>query len=477
MYKSIVAVLISMVVLFVFITAQVMIAQETIENERQDTGRLLTIEEFILSASANDKEFEAILIEELKLQYEKDLELPARDLVLEVKSQYDYLLRQSRRDREISVDLSKLFPITGTSITAEYSVSPSYTSVRDSSDFTVYISQPIARNAFGKATRLEDKIIGIEIDVATHQIVEAYEDYLATIIGVYYDWYEAYENLNIARSSYNENLKLLDNIKERHKSKIALPIDVNKVNLQVLGKKETLVNSQEQYEKLLNTVKTAIRYKDNQELVPVDSLLYSELEVSFEEDFPKLQESGRTFKILRLLEEKSTLDVKKSADDLLPSIDLLFGYEIAGKNHDLQSSNSMAYAGLSMEFPFPNQVDRAEYNVDKIEGQEARLASENVYYQLYRDIKNLALVIQREKDLIQIADEKTATAEAILEDESKNYTYGKVTLNDYIDAVNDVDTNRFNKIYHELQLKRAKVEWLRLTDELISKKDILEQGD
>ena len=285
MYKSIVAVLISMVVLFVFIPAQVMIAQEAVENERQDRGRLLTIEEFILLASANDKEFEAILIEELKLQYEKDLELPARDLVLEVKSQYDYLLRQSRRDREISVDLSKLFPITGTSITAEYSVSPSYTSVRDSSDFTVYISQPIARNAFGKATRLEDKIIGIEIDVATHQIVEAYEDYLATIIGVYYDWYEAYENLNIARSSYNENLKLLDNIKERHKSKIALPIDVNKVNLQVLGKKETLVNSQEQYEKLLNTVKTAIRYKDNQELVPVDSLLYSELEVSFEEDY------------------------------------------------------------------------------------------------------------------------------------------------------------------------------------------------
>ncbi len=477
MYKRIVVILIGIFILFVFISVRVMIAEEIIEEEKQDVTRALTIEDFIELAAANDKEFEAILIDELKLQYEKDLDLPARDLILEVKMEYDYFLKQDRSGRETTWGLSKLFPMTGTSITAEYSVAPSSTSTTDSSDFSVYITQPIARNAFGKVTRLHDKIIGIEIDVARHQIVEAYEDYLATIISAYYDWYEAYENLKVAESSYNENLKLLDNIKERQESKIALPIDVNKIKLQALSKKETLITSQEEYENYLNTVKTAIRYEDSKELIPVNPLLYSDKEVSFDADFSRLREVGRTFQVLKLLEEKSSLDVKKSADDLLPSIDLLIGYEIDADYYDLQRKDTMAYAGLSMEFPFPDQVDRAEYNVDKIEEQEARLASNNVYYQLYRDIKNLALVIQREKDLIQIADEKVATAEAILEDESKNYTYGKVSLNDYIDAVNDLDTNRFNKIYHELQLKRAKVEWLRLTDKLISKKEISEKGN
>lgn len=39
-------------------------------------------------------------------------------------------------------------------------------------------------------------------------------------------------------NSYNENLKLLENVKQREKSSIALPIDVNKINLQVLEKKK-----------------------------------------------------------------------------------------------------------------------------------------------------------------------------------------------------------------------------------------------
>ena len=200
MHKKITIVLLLAVISFVFFFTRAMVAQDIVEQEEQGIGRKLTIEGFIELAAANDSEFETILIEELKLQYEKDLNLPARDLVLEVKNEYDSFLKQNRSGRETTVGLSKLFPMTGTSVTAEYSVTPSATSTRDSSAFDVYLTQPIAKNAFGKSTRLHDKIIGIEIDVARHQIVEAYEDYLATIISAYYDWYEAYENLNVAKS-------------------------------------------------------------------------------------------------------------------------------------------------------------------------------------------------------------------------------------------------------------------------------------
>ncbi len=435
-------------------------------------GRVLTIKEFIQQATAKDTEFENILIDELVLQYQRDLSLPARDIVFYIKTQYDFILDQEREEPEATMTLSKLFPLTGTTISGEYKTTPSYTSIKHSSDMTYSITQPVAQNAFGRSTRMLDKIIGIEVDVAKHQIVEAYEDYFATIIGAYYDWHEAYENLKIGESSYKENVKLLDNIKERQKSKIANPIDVNKIKLQVFEKEEQLIELQELYEKALNIVKTAIRYEQGEELLPSSPSLYRDLAISFEDDFKTLTTSGRTFKILEMLEEKSSLDVARSADDLLPSIDFIFGYNMKGDEMAFEQSDNMIFMGVTLDFPFPDQVDRAEYYIDEIEERKSRLTTNNVYYSLYNDIKNLALAIKREEKLYKIADDKIELAQDVLEAESENYTYGKVTLNDYIDAVNSLDRTRFNKVTHEQQLRKYKIEWLRLTDKLISRSEI-----
>ena len=95
-----------------------------------------------------------------------------------------------------------------------------------------------------------------------------------------------------------------------------------------------------------------------------------------------------------------------------------------------------------------------------------------VLYPFKTDLRNLFNQIEREKKLISIAEEKIKLAESILKDETKNYSYGKVSLNDFIRAVNTVDENRFSMIQHTIQHKVLLTEWLRLTDQLISRKDI-----
>ena len=65
---------------------------------------------------------------------------------------------------------------------------------------------------------------------------------------------------------------------------------------------------------------------------------------------------------------------------------------------------------------------------------------------------------------------KIKLAEDILLEEVKNYSFGKVTLNDYIDAVNRLDENRFNKISYIVMFNKLVVEWLRLTDKLVDKR-------
>ncbi len=429
---------------------------------------VLPIEKFIETAIEKDTVFEEILIDEMTLRYRKDLNLPAKDLILTVKSQYEFFLNHP----DAAISLSRLFPYTATDITAQYRIAPLAGSDKNSSEFTLLISQPIARNAFGKATLLKDKIVGAEINVIKHQVVEAYEDYMATVITAYYNWYLAYENLKIGESSYLQNLELLRNIRKRRRNNIALPIDVNKINIQVLIKKENLIRLQEKYENVLNFVKQTIRYRGDEILEPADPLMYDNREIFFKDDYERFTQTSRTYHILNLLEEKSSLEVKKDAEDLLPSTNLLLGYELEGEGISIENPDNLLFAGISITWPFSDQRELAEYEISKIANQKTLLSNKNKYIQLHTDLKGLFIQIERDKKLISIAREKIMLAESILEDETKNYSYGKVSLNDFIDAANRVDENKFNKILRSVQLKILMTEWLRMTDQLISKKEV-----
>ena len=424
----------------------------------------------------HDTEFQEILIDTAFLQYRKDLNLPARDIILDVVTEYDLFLNQDREEVEGSVSLSKLFPMTGTEIEFGYSSSAGFARTNNSSDFTVNVSQPIAENAFGKVTRFKDQIIGIENSVIRHQVVEAYEDYFARVISAYFDWYEAYENLRIGESSYNENIKLMANIEERQKASIALPIDVNKIDLQVLAKQESLIELTEEYENKLNFIKQAIRYNGEQQLIPQATSRYRDFGFIFEDQYKIFKEKSRTYEILDLLEEKSAVQVDLVANELLPSIDLLFGYTVEGDDFEIENEDNMAFVGIEMQWPLTNSVKKAEYETAKLDRKKVALRTENTHQRLYTDIKNLSQQISREGKLLEISEKKIYLAQTVLEDETENYSFGRVTINDYIQAVNTFDNNRFAKIRHEALMAKLVVEWLRITDQLVNKKVLQEKN-
>ncbi|MCG2724859.1 MAG: TolC family protein [Elusimicrobia bacterium] len=443
------------------------------EDLTVDLRKTLTMDEFIKTAVKNDEAFEEILTAELALKYKKDLALPAKDLILSVKGRHEFYFNQDRNDPRIAVSLSKLFPYTGSEISAEYAATP-YSSVEGVSSYmAVYLSQPIAKNAFGKATGLQDKITGAEIDIAGYQITEAYEDYLASMIVVYYNWYLAFENLKIGNSSYEQSLKLLKNIKKRQTSNIALPIDVNKVKIQVLGKKENLIALEKAYEESLNLIKQAIRDQGEAIIEPVIPFELNKTEISFKKEYKKFSDLSRTYGILRLLEKKSSLNIDKYADNLLPSTNLLFGYEIDGDDFGVKGSDSNLYAGVSIKWLFSDQVGKANHETAKISDKITHLSNKSKYVKLKTDLNNLFLRIEREKKLIETSEEKINLSKLILTDETVNYSYGKVSLNDLIDAVNRIDDNNFNKLNHLVRYKILMTEWLRITDQLVSAKKLV----
>jgi len=129
--------------------------------------------------------------------------------------------------------------------------------------------------------------------------------------------------------------------------------------------------------------------------------------------------------------------------------------------------------GVSLELPLPGQVERAKYKTAKIQSEKTELETINLAVKLQADLEVLYKNILMEKELMQIADEKIGLAEDILADETENYSYGKIDLNDLILEVNKLDDAKFKKILHEVNLKVYLVEWLRLTDSLVKKEEVL----
>jgi len=431
----------------------------------------LSLKDFIQLATRNDTTFEAILLDQLPLQYRRLIILPDEDWVLSLKQELHLFLDQDHTRGDSSISLSKLFTSSGTDLAISFNKSAAITR-NDTANLQVLVSQPIAKNAFGKSLELQDKIIGIENEIIRHQVVEAYEDYFSSLTVAYYNWYSAYENLKVGKAAIESSQKLLDNIRERQKQKIALPIDVNKMKLSLVGKQENLIILEEIYNTYSNLIFKAIRQEGDPGYIPTEPEIMSD-NIQFDEAYHEFTQSSRTYEVLNMLERQGTLEVKIAADDLLPSTNLLFGYELEGEDWGTSNTSDSIFAGISLSVPIGRSASKAKHEISKIEYRKTVLSNQNKYEDLKTNLLNLFLQIQRERKLMDISREKIKLANAILKDETENYSFGKVSLNDYIDAVNTADENRFSYTNHQVQLNKFIVEWLRLTDRLVSNDSVI----
>ena len=432
----------------------------------------LTLEAFVRLAAERNTVFEEILIDELPLQYTAILALPADDLVLSVKGGYALSLEGRDGSPEYSIGLDKLFPATGTRLSTSYNVDYGLSTSRNESKFSIAVVQPIAENAFGRANRLVEKLSGIENDVARHQIAEAYEDYLASLIRLYYDWYAASENLATATTAYEDAKKQLANIRERSQNSIALPIDVNKIMVQTVSRKEQMIELRDDYHARTNLVMEAIRARKAERPFPAKpEKPEHNLITDIDTELRKFRETSRTSSILALLEEQAGTEVARTADRLLPSVNLTAGYD--GDGNFFTDSDHGLFAGITLEWPLPDKQEAARHDINRINRKRVSLSTGNTRLSLDTSLKNLYRTIENQYRLIKLAEEKITISQSIVRDEKKNYSLGKTDLNDLIDEINRLEEHRFNLISREVKLQKFITEWKRLTDTLVREKDII----
>ena len=433
-------------------------------------NKIIDLDTFIKTALEKDDHFQTILINQLAIKYNKDLKLPPQALITNIKSQYGTSIDQNNNGINSTISLEKLFRNSGTTVSTTYNNVNYSTNAQGRDSLSLSISQDIAKNAFGKMIRKETTMIGMENEVMEYQAIEAYEDYLSSLLFSYQDWYLAYQNKITSESFLINAQKQEANIKARWKKNIANKIEMDKMTLQTLSRKELFLSSKSIYSSKLLQIKEIMRDNSKLDYEPKEAFKYIDKNISFDEDFNFFTLNARTFKILTLLEKSQNTQLSYNIDDLLPSAQILIDSTISSPDGIFNNQNTKSfYTGFTLSYPFGDSQKRAKIAISRLELKKTQLTITEKQSSLRSQLYELYNSILEKKEQRELIKQKIVSADNIYKEEEKNYNQGRSKINDLISAGNDLESYRFALLSTEVTLNKLVIEWLRITDKLIEK--------
>lgn len=438
----------------------------------------ISLTTFLQQSLNRDPYFRAILMDQYSLWYAKVRGLSSGDIHAEVTGQYKVYLDDGKGDTPSQLEgglaLSKLFPMSGTSITGSVNRSGSMIQgnsvIQDS--WSLEMAQDIARNAFGKGTRLLENRIELQSELARYQIVESYEEYLASIIDLYQNWYAAAENVKTAKELLQYNRNILGIIARKRQYGVAHPEEVLQMQNQVIDAEMNLLLLTHEEERYRIAVREMLHVDESWHHQPVLASEAPEVPDTEEVAMAMLAQS-RSHAMRQLMEREGVTTLQIAEDNLMPTAKLFGGYSRIDSEYYVSSPRHSVYGGVTAELDFGNTQARAEKKVAEIELERQKLENQHSLMSLRRDARILYRQIAMEKKRLALLEKKITYAQSVLAAQRRNYLIGKATLTQLIDAMNDLSRARYELQYHRVTERRLIYEWKRITDTLVRREDVL----
>mgnify|MGYP003341190304 CR=1 FL=1 len=227
----------------------------------------------------------------------------------------------------------------------------------------------------------------------------------------------------------------------------------------MVGKEESVVRFKQRFIQTTQRILLSTQLPMTETITPVTTIRLDPMPEKLAILLPKIKRN-RSFSALHLLNEQRDTEVARLSRDLLPSMALSASV--------VQSMETSSRISASIALPFQNKQAKARVEMSKLTKKKTAFSTESTTQQLLTTIQNLHLALITQKTLVDTAIKKKSLAADILKSESENYAYGKIELNDYIQAVNRYDTSRFDEIDQKITYQQLSVEWKRITDQLVA---------
>ena len=422
-------------------------------------GTELSESEFIKKALTNNPSYLLILEQEIGQIHSIDLTVAVSDIIssILIGSSYDFDNNETIPDTSISV--SKLFYSSGTNTSLFYQNKRYAGSNFKIESYGAAFSQDLLQNSFGHNNRLTLKNTELQKKIIAIQTLEAIEDYIASLHQLYYNWAESFKRMTLEKNILNNVRLLRKEVSLKYKRRIASKNDVNRVKLQELTQKGILIDAEKNYKHESYRISQLIN----------DTTSYDPIVQSLKKIDPIIPTQNRSLIALNLTNQVNQNQESIQANELFPSIALdttIFNETRTVGN--TMSDSLFLTSGLNIELPFSNNSKNLAYKISKSNHRQSELnlnVSKMTYDYNTERLKEDLIVLMEQ---YEIDIEKRDLSNAILKQDGNDYRRGSLTLNEYIDSLNRSIQAQHMELSRLIQYHKAYIEWLRLTDQLIS---------
>lgn len=428
-------------------------------------SKIIKLDEFIDASCKNDPAFQYILADKLFFEYQKTLSVPVKEILFDATGSYGINFEADHFPL-LRASLKNLFPDNGSKLELFLESSYSGGIRRNSLGLTYNIE--FIKNAFGRTHGVYHKKAKLNESIALYQILQTYEAYLSSLIFDYFDWLKAYNNMLSANISYNEGLKLLENVEKKKSYYIAYQIDVDKAKLQVADKREKLRAAQESFANFSIGIAYSLGDSLNSDVVP-DTMNsdngFNRIAENIIDSIPfDSTRSGKIFSDMMILD---SMDMLLAMEELLPSF-TGFGSFVVGERDGDMLSNTIVSTGVTLSFPFKKTHKKAEIEMVKLDKKKISINAGNVKSTLLMNLAKLKSDIKFEKESIEMSEERLKLSEKVFEAEQKDYQSGRSSLNDLIQALNTIESYRLFMSNAKIELAKKRLMILDALDLLVT---------
>lgn len=450
---------------YLFISGLLFLHHQSIAEDMPSLYSKLSLENYLAKAKIHDPQMQSIVADRLKMKYLTDLNLPGREILLSVQNEYGFT-REEEPTSVLAATISKPLLESGTVISVGKTMTERPDRTEDVTQFRV--EQSLYRNAFGAQIRKRMDNLEIQKSVIELQVIEAYEDYIATSINRYLELTLAYLNYQTSQRLKKESLLLLDNVQKKFRQNIASGTDVKRAKLQTAQQTENALQSRANMEALSSGIQRVLGENKSGVLVPQTILNMEDRLTNIDIDIEKFLRKSRSRLIYEKQEAVAAGNLKIVKDNLRPEANLLVGFNIDNSTRFGSAINrEEAVVGVNIDIPFDQSVVEARIKEASYLLLKSKLDKKSFQDAIRESLIVIRNRILRQKDLLKISKEKRDLAVEIVKEQTKRYQFGRITLESLIEDRNTEAQNEFAYLSELTNLNKLIVQWLALTDQLV----------
>jgi outer membrane protein TolC len=433
----------------------------------------------------NDPTLISIFMDTTDIAYLPNANLPASDWLLGAQSQTNVSMAGTM-GLNASAQADKEYPQSGHFVQGELGTQTTRTGQSASIQGAYGID--LAKNRNGREYTVLTHRIHLEQQMLRLQTRERIEQLLIEKAQLYLDWVQATLQVQAAQIAVDEANVFLLHIQKKQASYIARKIDVDKAQLQLSQKQVHLEQAKAKQKAQQTALQFSLGVQQPLKL-PQKEWRMSE---SFSPDSLYVQQQYiaqnyldtaqihrwletlplHTAALLRTQLAKSQADLQVLQESALPTLRVYAGAGLYTPENNWKETPKI-FAGVKWQHNLTRTQNQAKQQMARNEVQRTQAQIYNEVVSLLQTLQLLAVEWEGTQQQIAIQKQQIALSESVLQLEHIEYQYGRIGINDLLQAQNRLQEARLAKTNYKITLERIYLRWLHATNELLPNHYIL----